>query len=273
MFQNRYHALILSAVVLSATAACDVQVGKDGFSLDVASGRAQDTWTRSYALAPGARLELINTNGRISAEPSADDKVELVAERTAKASTDEAAQELMKQLEMREEAGDARVRVEVRAPRTFGVSGFEVRWTVKVPKGVIVDLRTANGKVTLSGLEGEVHASTVNGGIEGKGLAVSTLEASTVNGGVDVEITKSLTSAGSVSLEAVNGGVALALPDGSQASVTARVTNGGINTTGLDFQVTGEQTRRRFEGTLNGGGARVTLQTTNGGVRLSKSTT
>jgi hypothetical protein len=51
------------------------------------------------------------------------------------------------------------------------------------------------------------------------------------------------------------------------------VTNGGIDTAELDFQKTGEQTRRRFEGTLNGGGARVTLQTTNGGVRLSKSTT
>jgi hypothetical protein len=55
--------------------------------------------------------------------------------------------------------------------------------------------------------------------------------------------------------------------------VTARVTNGGINTTGLDFEMTGQQSRRRFEGTLNGGGARVTLQTTNGGVRVSKSTT
>jgi len=273
MFQSRCHALLLSAAVLTATAACDVQVGKDGFSLDVASGRAQDTWTRSYTLAAGARLELINTNGRINAESSAGDTVELVAERTAKASTDEAAQELMKQLEMREETSAARVRVEVRAPRTFGVSGFEVRWTVKVPKGVVVDLRTANGRVALSGLQGEVHASTVNGGIEGKGLAVSILEASTVNGGVDVELTTPLTSAGRVSLEAVNGGVVLALPTGSQASVTARVTNGGINTEGLDFQLTGEQTRRRFEGTLNGGGARVTLQTTNGGVRVSKSTT
>ncbi len=178
MFQNRCHALILSAAVLCATAACDVQVGKDGFSLDVASGRAQDTWTRSYALAPGARLELINTNGRISAEPSADDKVELVAERTARASTDEAAQELMKQLEMREETGDARVRVEVRAPRTFGVSGFEVRWMVKVPKGVIVDLRTANGKVTLSGLRGRGarvdrerrHRGERPGGVHARGL-------------------------------------------------------------------------------------------------------
>jgi hypothetical protein len=254
MFRARVRSLLLSAAVLSATAACDVQVGKDGFSLDVASGRAQDTWTRSYPLAAGARLELINTNGRISAESSAGDTVEVVAERIAKASTDEAAQELMKQLEIREETSESRVRVEVRSPRTFGVSGFEVRWTVKVPKGVVVDLRTTNGRVTLSGLEGEVHASTVNGGIEGKGLAVSTLEASTVNGGVEVELTSPLSPTGSI-------------------SVIARVTNGGINTAGLDFQVTGEQTRRRFEGTLNGGGARVTLQTTNGGARVSKSAT
>ena len=273
MFRGRFRSLILSAAVLSATAACDVQVGKDGFSLDVASGRAQDTWTRSYPLAAGARLELLNTNGRISAEPSAGETVELVAERIAKSSTDEAALELMKQLDMREEVSDSRVRVEVRAPRSFGVSGFEVRWTVKVPKGVVVDLRTTNGRVSLNGLQGEVHASTVNGGVEGRGLAVSILEATTVNGGVDVELTGPLNSTGNIALESVNGGVSLALPEGSQASVTARVTNGGINTSGLDFQVTGEQTRRRFEGTLNGGGARVTLQTTNGGVRVSKSTT
>ena len=57
MFRGRFRTLRLSAAVLSATAACDVQVGKDGFSLDVASGRAQDTWKRSYPLAAGARLE------------------------------------------------------------------------------------------------------------------------------------------------------------------------------------------------------------------------
>jgi hypothetical protein len=273
MLRSPVLSLSLSAFVVLSSAACDVQVGKDGFSLDVASGRAQDTWTRSYSLSPGGRLELINTNGRIVAEPSAGSSVELVAERTAKASTDDGAQELMKQLEMREETSDSRVRVEVRGPRTYGPSGFEVRWTVKVPRGVVVDLRTVNGKVELSGLEGEVRARTVNGGVEGRGLAVTTLEASTVNGGVDIQLTTPLTGAASVSMEAVNGGVALALPGGSQASVTARVTNGGIDTADLDFQKTGEQTRRRFEGTLNGGGARVTLQTTNGGVRLSKSTT
>jgi hypothetical protein len=273
MNRSRVLALGLTVAVWAGTSACDVQVnGEGGLSLGVAAGRAQDTWTRSYTLPEGGRLELINVNGRITAEPASGTTVELLAERTAKASSDEAARDLLGKVEMREEAGTSQVRVEVRAPRHFGMGGVEVRWTVKVPRGAVVDFRNTNGKVQLEGLAGEVHARTVNGGVEGRGLSAQVLEASTVNGGVDVEIAAPLTDAGKVSLESVNGGVRLSLPESSKASVVARVTNGGIDTGGLGFQTTGEQTRRRFEGTLNGGGALVTLETTNGGVRLSKST-
>lgn len=271
MLRRRLLQIGLSLAVVVATAACDVQVGEGGFSLDLATGRAQDTWTRSYPLAQGGRLELINVNGRIDAEPASGSEVELVGQRTAKAGSDDAARDLLGKVEMREEAGERGVRVEVRAPRTFGVSNVEVRWTVKVPKGTVVDLRTVNGRVALAGLEGEIHAKTVNGGVEGKRLSVTTLDASTVNGGVDIDLAATLAGEGRVALEAVNGGVSLALPGDSRASVTARVTNGGIRTTDLELQLTGEQSRRRLEGTLNGGGTRVTLQTTNGGVRLSKS--
>lgn len=272
MQRRRVLAIGLAVAVVVATAACDVRVSGDGgLSLDVASGRAQDTWTRSYPVSEGGRLELINVNGTISAEPAAGTTVELVGERTAKASSDDSARELLGQVEMREEAGPKLVRVEVRTPRRFGVGGVEVRWTVKVPAGVVVDLRNTNGKVRLAGLAGEVHARTVNGGVEGRGLSAQVVEASTVNGGVDIEIRQPLGSAGKVELESVNGGVRFALPESSRATVLARVTNGGIDTGGLSFQTAGEQTRRRFEGTLNGGGAAVTLATTNGGVRVSKS--
>ena len=271
MDRRRVLAAGFALAVSWAIAACDVQVGQDGgLSFDVASGRAQDTWTRSYALASGGRLELINVNGRISAEPSPGTEVELVGERIARASSDEAAQELLGKVEMREESSASQVRVEVRAPRRFGIGGLEVRWTVKVPKGVVVDLRNTNGKVELSGLGGEVHARTVNGGVTGRGLAVTILDASTVNGGVDMEIAEPLGDGGQVSLECVNGGVQLALPADSRATVLARVTNGGISTGDFALAQTGEQTRRRVEGTLNGGGASVTLETTNGGVRLTK---
>ena len=275
MQRRRLLGIGLAAAVLAATAACDVQLnGEGGLSVGMAAGRAQDTWSRSYPLPKGGgRIELINVNGRISAEPASGTSLELVAERTAKASSDDAAKELLGKVDMHEEAGASQVRIEVRTPRHFGIGGVEVKWTVKVPRGAVVDLRNTNGKVLLEGLAGEVHARTVNGGIEARGISAQVVEASTVNGGVDVQIAAPLADAGKVNLESVNGGVRLALPEGSKASVVARVTNGGIDTGGLEFQTTGEKTRRRFEGTLNGGGASVKLETTNGGVRLSKSTT
>jgi hypothetical protein len=256
------------AALLVATAACDVSVGEGGFSMDLARASVKDTWTRSYPLEAGGRLELINVNGRINAAPADGQTVELVAERTAKGSTEEAARKLLDQIEMREEVGPSRVRVEVRAPRSFGTGGHEVVWTVKVPRGAVVDLRTTNGRVRATGLSGEVHASAVNGGVEAEALETSNVDASTVNGGVRVALARPLTSEGSVSLEAVNGGVSLSLPPESRATITARVTNGGINTSGLDLERSGEESRRRLDATLNGGGARVSLQTTNGGVRI-----
>ena len=44
----------------------------------------------------------------------------------------------------------------------------KVTFTIKVPKGVHVDLRTVNGGVRLDNVGGEVRASTTNGGVRGR---------------------------------------------------------------------------------------------------------
>ncbi len=72
-------------------------------------------------------------------------------------------------------------------------------------------------------------------------------------------------------LTSVNGGVQLKVPHDTQAQVRARCTNGRVSVDGLPFSVEGERTRRRVDGTLNGGGGRIELQTTNGGVSLGPS--
>jgi hypothetical protein len=265
---------VVRACCLAATlavAACDIRAGEGGgFSLDFSRGRAEDTWTRSYTLKPGGRLELINVNGRIQAEPTDGDTVELSARRIAKASSDDAAKELLGRIEIREETADSRVRVEVRPPRSSGFSGHEFRWTVKVPRGIQVDLRTTNGGVEMNRLDGPIHARTTNGGVVGKALSSTSIEASTVNGGVQIELTAPLPADGNVDLDCVNGGITLSLPRESKATINAQVVNGGLNTTGLDLELTGQQSRRRLAGTLNGGGARVSVDTTNGGVRISR---
>jgi DUF4097 and DUF4098 domain-containing protein YvlB len=69
-------------------------------------------------------------------------------------------------------------------------------------------------------------------------------------------------------VKSVNGGVSLTLPRDARADLTARCTNGGISVSGLDLEREGEQSRRRVAGKLNGGGARVNVETTNGGVRI-----
>ena len=247
---------------------CDISVGEHGFSMDVASGKAQDEWTRSYTIASGGRLEVVNINGTINASPGEGQEVQLRAERIAKARTDEEAQELLKKIEIVETTSADKVRVETKVPKmSWRRSGHEVRYWVKVPKGVAVNFETVNGGVRLENLEGEIVASTTNGGVRGKGLR-GAVKADTTNGGVEIEMAA---VTGDIEIETTNGGIQLRLPRDAKANLEARCTNGGI---GVDeggwtaLQET-EKSRRLFRGTLNGGGPRVALETTNGGVRIA----
>jgi hypothetical protein len=229
-------------------------------------------------LGDKGRLELINVNGRITAEPT--DGPELIVEgrRTAKASTDEAAKTMLEKLEIREEANDASVRIESRPPRLSGFSNHEIEWTVKVPKGIVLDLRTTNGGVRLENLSNEIHAKTTNGGVKGEGLNPSTIEASAVNGGIELALSTPLEADDSIEMETVNGGVSLELMPDSKASIEARCVNGGVRVDNLEIKKDQEEgssdyeRRRRLTGTMNGGGGKVRMSTTNGGVRLSQAT-
>jgi hypothetical protein len=260
----------LTVLVAASLAGCDIAVNGDGgFHFDVAAGKAQDEWTRTYKVPANGRLELINVNGKITAEASDGAEVELRGERSAKAATDEAARDLLSRVEMREEVGEGRVRVEVRAPRFNGPSGHEIKWTVKVPRGVAVDLRTINGGVKMTGLHGDIRARSTNGGITGTGLIATAVDAAVTNGGIEIELAGAITS-GSFDLEAVNGGVTLNMPADSKADLTGRCVNGGVSVAGLEVEKLGEATRRRLDAKLNGGGARVSLETVNGGVKFGR---
>lgn len=257
-------------VVASALAACDIAVdGHGGLDFGIAAGEARDQWTRSYKVGAGGRIELINVNGRITAEATDGSEIELRAERSAKATSDEAAKDLLGRIEMREEVGADRVRVEVRPPRVSGPSNHEFKWTVKIPRGVSVDLRTVNGGVRMTGLDGEVRARTTNGDIEGFGILATSVDAAVTNGGIDIKLGRAV-SAGTYDIEAVNGSVSIELPADSKADIAGRCVNGGISVKDLPLDIVGEQTRRRLDARLNGGGARITLDTVNGGIGIGR---
>jgi len=273
---RRLPLLALALTAGLSVAACDIKTSANGdFSFDIAGGKAEDTWSRTYKVPATGRFELINVNGRITAEQT--DGAELIVEgrRSVKARSDEAAKELLDKLEIREESGESTIRVEARPPRLSGFSGHQIEWTIKVPRGVTIDVRTINGGVRLNGLANEIHARTTNGGVKGVNIIPSVIEASAVNGGVEFELGAPLDGTDSIEMETVNGGVELALPSESKATIAARCVNGGVTVhEGLDIskeeQSNDRDRRRRLNGTMNGGGAKVNMSTTNGGVRLSR---
>jgi hypothetical protein len=59
----------------------------------------------------------------------------------------------------------------------------------------------------------------------------------------------------------------LRLPGDAKADIR-RVSNGGIDAEGLPVDAT-EKSRRRFEGRMNGGGPRIEIEGTNGGIRIA----
>jgi DUF4097 and DUF4098 domain-containing protein YvlB len=252
------HIVLLITAVITL-AGCDIVVGG-------LTGKevAKDEWTRSYSLAPDGQVEIVNANGAIVATPAAGPQVEIRAERKAGASSLEAANDLLKRIEIRENATPAKVRLETKAPSMLGRHA-QVNYFVKVPKGVSVRLTNSNGAVEVTGLQSSVWAETTNGGVTGRDLS-GAVEAMTTNGGVHVEV--SAVAAGGIRLQTTNGGVALTLPSAAKADIQATCVNGGISVSGLTLDAS-EQSRRRLDAKLNGGGPRIELETTNGGVKIT----
>ena len=148
---------------------------------------------------------------------------------------------------------------------TICIQHGSVEFHVKVPAGVTAKFATVNGGVSVRGLSGRVNAETTNGGVTARDVA-GQLDASTTNGGLDIDLAKM--PDGGVKLECTNGGINVRLPRDAKATISASITNGGISTTDLPVDTSGEHSRRRLEASMNGGGPRLEIRGTNGGIKL-----
>lgn len=260
--------ICLSALILGAAlvAACDVHVGENGVSLDVSHAKAVEEWSRTYTVAKGGSLDIVNANGAIVLNAGTGPQVEVKATRDARAGSDEEAQALLKETSITEEVSPTRVAIKsgngngvLRGRRTISVE-----YHVTVPPGLQVSVKTENGGITLHDLDGTVAASTTNGAIRGTNIAGS-VSAHIINGGITMEVTR---PAGAIELDAVNGGIRLDVPASFKADVEASAVNGGVVAEdGLPIVVS-DKSRARLSGKMNGGGTRMSATTVNGGVRI-----
>jgi hypothetical protein len=259
-------------LVAAAVVAASLALGAGAARAD----RREEDFRWQGRLAAGQTIEVKGVNGPIDATAAGGDEVEVLAVKSGRRSD------------------PADVRIEV-VPHGGGVTvcavypgapggktnqcapgdgggtntrdnDVEVRFTVRVPKGVRFTGRTVNGGVTAADLEGDVDASTVNGGvkIDTRGNA----RGETVNGSITASMGRADWT-GSAAFKTVNGGITLSMPEDAGADVKAETVNGSIDT---DFPLTvkGKFSSRRLAGTIGAGGRALDLETVNGSIKLRK---
>lgn len=173
--------------------------------------------------------------------------------------------------------------IHARAERD-GFLGGRVRHDVEVtvPTGVRVDrVETANGRVHVSGVAGDVHASSRNGDVTASSVdGVVTLESS--NGDVTATATRGVAEArtgnGDVTVDLAaldrdalissgNGDVTVRVDPALAARVDLSTGNGRVSVVDVTVDADVED-RRHVRGRIGDGGHRIDASTGNGDVRL-----
>jgi len=129
-----------------------------------------------------------------------------------------------------------------------------------------IECSSVNGAVEIERSSGPIVASSVNGEIVLRGIDSDDVEGSTVNGTVSYD--GAIKDGGSYRFSSHNGAVSIAVPERASATVSVATYGGDFNS---DFPVPLTETRgKRFNFTLGSGGARIELESFQGGIHLRR---
>jgi DUF4097 and DUF4098 domain-containing protein YvlB len=249
---------LLTLPLLALAAGCNLQIGT--------GIEASEAWNRTYEVSPGATLDVRETNGQIRIEAADGNQIEVQATRIAKASTEEAAKAALKELTISETATAGRVELDSTMPGLqlgIGVSR-RVNYNIKVPRATNVTIKTTNGDIRIQSVGGFLRVEATNGQIIAQGLGDGA-DVSSMNGRVDLDF--AAVGSSGIRCKTMNGQVVVTVPKDTSATISARVTNGIVHTENLEVKAE-DDSRRRLDGTIGGGGPDIRLETTNGEIRL-----
>jgi DUF4097 and DUF4098 domain-containing protein YvlB len=256
----RLPLMVRLALVASAAgwlAACSIQFSNDA--------EAHDQWKKSYTLTQPGTLELRDNNGLIQIETADGNAVEVVADRTMRAGTEDAAKEALAHFEFVEAVTASRISIDASSFQSMMLGkSLKTEYHIRVPKWAGVTINTSNGDVRAAGLGGPFRVKATNGHIRGSGLQGGTT-VTTTNGATNLDFAK--VPEGDIVCETTNGEIVIVVPSDAKARISAHVTNSAIRHSGLELSIA-EETKRRLDATIGGGGPMINLSATNGAISI-----
>jgi DUF4097 and DUF4098 domain-containing protein YvlB len=133
-----------------------------------------------------------------------------------------------------------------------------------------VDAKVANGRIRVTDAVEPAVLETVNGSVYVY-MRGGSLRASTANGNIYAYLTDPDVSA--CDLTAMNGGITLAMAENCSAEVNATTGGGTVRSDLLFTQVQGVQRRQALHGTIGDGRTRLTMNSLNGDIMITRSDT
>ncbi|MEO8036675.1 MAG: DUF4097 family beta strand repeat-containing protein [Acidobacteriota bacterium] len=146
----------------------------------------------------------------------------------------------------------------------FKSDGISVDYVLTVPASVSLDVRTVNGRIATTGINGESEITTVNGPIEVIASGENQLAAHTVNGRVRATFLSNFQGA---SLKTVNGGVRAILPPAASFACDLSQVNGDFEAN-FPLSIHSHPGSRRVSGEVNGGRFELRIATVNGDIHV-----
>lgn len=127
-----------------------------------------------------------------------------------------------------------------------------------------VEAKTSGGSITLSRVEGDVLARTSGGGIRIED-ALGSVDATTSGGSITAQISRQPRSDSRLSTS--GGGLTVTLGPAVSVDLDARASGGGVRSD-VPVTVLGTQDDDSIRGQVNGGGPKLVLRTSGGGIRV-----
>jgi DUF4097 and DUF4098 domain-containing protein YvlB len=125
---------------------------------------SSEKWSRTFKVGPTGSLDLSNISGDIVITGGAGDEIRVDAVKRAHGHNDNETRRQLEgvTIEAREHAG--RVEISTMYPRKQN-SQVDVDYTVHVPTGAAVSVRSVSGNIELTALKGEARLETVSGNV------------------------------------------------------------------------------------------------------------
>jgi DUF4097 and DUF4098 domain-containing protein YvlB len=227
------------------------------------TGSYRDEFHQTYAFDAHGRVSLENINGDVRI--TAWDRNEVRVDAAKRASSPER----LDDARIVVDAAQGSITIRTHYPGQGNSDhAATVDYSVKVPRTARLDqVKLVNGTLEISGVEGEVRASSVSGTIRTHGLA-GNVQLSTVSGRLEASF-EELEASRSISMNSVNGAIEILLPMDAHADLQADTVSGGISS---DFGRPTERGRfpgRHWSAALKGGGARIRLSNVDGSISLA----